>query len=329
MGQLSDLLSSVEITPTTIIDIALTALLIYGLFSLIRDTRAVRLVIGVTLVYGVYVAAQFFGLQLLSQILQAGAVVGLFALVVVFQPELRRALERLGRVGSMGWLLSPGQQGVAERVAAEVALAATGLAADRHGALIVLERETGLEDTAETGIMLHADLSAELLRTIFVPRSSLHDGAVIIRADRIIAAGAVLPLSEAATPHARMGTRHRAALGISEGTDALVVVVSEETGSISLVERGRIVRSLDEEKLRVALVTLLRLGLARRADALGLGGRGRPRRTRPSLRRTQAMPTSAELGPGAATDSAGSPGPAVAGAAKAGPATPGAGEVAR
>jgi diadenylate cyclase len=329
MGQLSDLLSSVEITPTTIIDIALTALLIYGLFSLIRDTRAVRLVIGVTLVYGVYVAAQFFGLQLLSQILQAGAVVGLFALVVVFQPELRRALERLGRVGSMGWLLSPGQQGVAERVAAEVALAATGLAADRHGALIVLERETGLEDTAETGIMLHADLSAELLRTIFVPRSSLHDGAVIIRADRIIAAGAVLPLSEAATPHARMGTRHRAALGISEGTDALVVVVSEETGSISLVERGRIVRSLDQEKLRVALVTLLRLGLARRADALGLGGRGRPRRTRPSLRRTQAAPTSAELGAGAATDSAGSPGPAVAGAAKAGPATPGAGEVAR
>jgi len=331
MGQLSDLLSSVEITPTTIIDIALTALLIYGLFSLIRDTRAVRLVIGVTLVYGVYVAAQFFGLQLLSQILQAGAVVGLFALVVVFQPELRRALERLGRVGSMGWLLSPGQQGVAERVAAEVALAATGLAADRHGALIVLERETGLEDTAETGIMLHADLSAELLRTIFVPRSSLHDGAVIIRADRIIAAGAVLPLSEAATPHARMGTRHRAALGISEGTDALVVVVSEETGSISLVERGRIVRSLDQEKLRVALVTLLRLGLARRADALGLGGRGRPRRTRPSLRRTQAAPTSAELGAGAATDSAGSPGPAVVGAAaaKAGPATPGAGEVAR
>jgi len=331
MGQLSDLLSSVEITPTTIIDIALTALLIYGLFSLIRDTRAVRLVIGVTLVYGVYVAAQFFGLQLLSQILQAGAVVGLFALVVVFQPELRRALERLGRVGSMGWLLSPGQQGVAERVAAEVALAATGLAADRHGALIVLERETGLEDTAETGIMLHADLSAELLRTIFVPRSSLHDGAVIVRADRIIAAGAVLPLSEAATPHARMGTRHRAALGISEGTDALVVVVSEETGSISLVERGRIVRNLDQEKLRVALVTLLRLGLARRADALGLGGRSRSRRMRPSLGRTQATPTSRELGAGAATDPAGSSGQAAAGAAaaKAAPAPPGAGEVAR
>jgi diadenylate cyclase len=294
MGQLSDLLSSLEITPTTVIDVALTALLIYGFFSLIRDTRAVRLVIGVTLVYGVYVAAQFFGLQLLSQILQAGAVVGLFALVVVFQPELRRALERLGRVGSLGWLLSSGQQGVAERVAAEVAQAAVGLAADRHGALIVIERETGLEDTAETGIMLHADLSAELLRTIFMPRSALHDGAVIIRGDRILAAGAVLPLSEAASAHARMGTRHRAALGISEETDALVVVVSEETGSISLVERGRIVRNLDEEKLRVALVTLLRLGLARRADAFGLARRGRQRRMRPSWRRTQASLTSSD-----------------------------------
>jgi diadenylate cyclase len=144
--------------------------------------------------------------------------------------------------------------------------------------------------------MLHADLSAEILRTIFMPRSALHDGAVIVRADRILAAGAVLPLSETVTPHARMGTRHRAALGISEETDALVVVVSEETGSISLVERGRIVRNLDEEKLRVALVTLLRLGLARRADAFGLGKRGRQRRTRPSFRRAQATPASADQG---------------------------------
>jgi hypothetical protein len=128
-----------------------------------------------------------------------------------------------------------------------------------------------------------------------------------------------------------MGTRHRAALGISEGTDALVVVVSEETGSISLVERGRIVRNLDEEKLRVALVTLLRLGLARRADALDLGGRSRPRRIRPSLRRTQATPTARERGAGAAMEPAGPSGPAVGGpsAAKAAPAQPGAGEVAR
>jgi diadenylate cyclase len=259
MPQFVDLLSGIQPKPTTFIDIGLTALLIYGLFSLIRDTRAVRLVIGVTLLYGVYVLAQLLGLQLLSQILQAGAVVGLFALVVVFQPELRRALERLGHVGSLGWMLAPGQQGAIDRVAAEVARAATGFASDRHGALIVLERETGLEDFGETGVMMHADLSAELLRTIFMPRSPLHDGAAIIRGDQILAAGAVLPLAESGPGGERYGTRHRAAFGITEETDALVVVVSEETGSIGLVERGRIVRDLDEEQLRVALVTLLRL----------------------------------------------------------------------
>ena len=259
MPQLVDLFSGIQPKPTTFIDIGLTALLIYGLFSLIRDTRAVRLVIGVTVLYGVYVVAQLLGLQLLSQILQAGAVVGLFALVVVFQPELRRALERLGHVGSLGWLLAAGQQGAIDHIAAEIAHASNGLAEDRHGALIVLERETGLEDFAESGVMMHADLSAELLRTVFMPRSPLHDGAVIVRGGRVLAAGAVLPLAEVSPGTERYGTRHRAAFGITEETDALVVVVSEETGAISLVERGRIVRNLDEEQLRVALATLLRL----------------------------------------------------------------------
>jgi diadenylate cyclase len=267
MRSLLDLLSGVQPKPTTFIDIGLTAVLIYWLFSLIRDTRAVRLVIGVTVLYGVYMAAQLLGLQLLSQILQASAVVGLFALVVVFQPELRRALERLGHVGSLGWMLAPGQQGAIEHVANEIARAATGFSADRHGALIVLERETGLEDFAESGVMVHADLSAELLRTIFMPRSPLHDGAVIIRGGRILAAGVVLPLAEVAPGAERFGTRHRAAFGVTEETDALVVVVSEETGAISLVERGRIVRNLDEEQLRVALITLLRLDASLRTGA--------------------------------------------------------------
>jgi diadenylate cyclase len=316
MSQLVDLLSSVEVRPSTLIDIGLTAVLIYGLFSLIRDTRAVRLVIGVTVLYGVYVVAQFFGLQLLSQIIQAAAVVGLFALVVVFQPELRRALERLGRIGSLGWLLAPGQQGAVEQVAAEVAHAAAALAAERHGALIVLERETGLEDTAETGIMLHADLSAELLRTIFMPRSPLHDGALIIRGEHVLAAGAVLPLSELPVHAERFGTRHRAALGISEDTDALVVVVSEETGSISLVERGRIVRNLDEEKVRVALVTLLRLGMARRAEQYGTEADGRrfagPRLawTRPGRRRrVETLPAAGPIVLGGSASPGGTPRP--------------------
>jgi diadenylate cyclase len=258
LDRLIGFITSLQIEPRAVVDVGLTAILIYGLFSLIRGTRAVRLVIGVTVLYAIYLVAQFFGLDLLSQILQTGAVVGLLALVVVFQPELRRALERIGRIGSLGWLLAPTSGGVVERVAGEVAQAASHLSARHQGALIVFERETGLEDAAEAGVMLHADLSAELLETIFMPRTALHDGAVIVRGDHILAAGAVLELSETAVQEERFGgTRHRAALSISEGTDAVVVVVSEETGAISLVERARFVRGLDEERLRAALIELL------------------------------------------------------------------------
>jgi len=197
----------------------------------------------------VYALAVAFNMLLLTQILQAGAVVGLFALVVVFQPELRRALERIGRVGSLGWIFSPAESRHAELVATEVARAAAELSAEGHGALIVLERETGLEEVAESGVMIHGDVSADLLQTIFTPRSALHDGAVIIREDRIVAAGAVLPLAEMSIQSERFGTRHRAALGITEQTDAVVIVVSEENGQISLVERARIVRNLTEAGL--------------------------------------------------------------------------------
>ena len=246
-----------QVKLNALVDIGITALLIYWLFSLIRGTRAVSLVIGVTVLFAVYAAARFFGLQLLTQILQAGAVVGLFALVVVFQPELRRALERIGRVGSFNWLLSPAEQRAVEHVADEVAHAAALLSADGHGALIVLERDTGLEEVAETGVMIHADISADLLRTIFSPRTPLHDGAVIIRDEMILAAGALLPLAEMTVHTERFGTRHRAALGITEQTDAVVIVVSEENGQISLVERARIVRNLNEPQLARAVRSLL------------------------------------------------------------------------
>jgi hypothetical protein len=138
-----------------------------------------------------------------------------------------------------------------------VALAASDLAGQKIGALIVLERDTGLNDTAESGVRLDAELTPDLLETLFTPHSPLHDGAVIIRNERVIAAGVTLPLSETGAYQARMGTRHRAALGITEQTDAVVVVVSEETGGVSLVERGRIVRSLDESRLAGALLDLL------------------------------------------------------------------------
>jgi diadenylate cyclase len=275
---MTELLGSVfeQVSVTTVIDIGITALLIYWLFSLIRGTRAVRLVIGVSVLIMVYAAAVAFNLQLLTRILQAGAVVGLFALVVVFQPELRRALERIGRVGSFAWL-SPSEGRASAHVAAEVARAAAGLSTEGHGALIVIERETGLEEVAETGVMIHGDVSADLLETIFSPRTALHDGAVIVRGDTILAAGAVLPLAETTIHTERFGTRHRAALGIAEQTDAVVIVVSEENGQISLVERSRIVRNLNEAQLATAIRNLIDPTSGRRGTlglrSASLGGR--------------------------------------------------------
>ncbi len=253
-----------QIRLTTVVDIGITALLIYWLFILIRGTRAVRLVIGVSVLALVYGLAVAFDLRLLTRILETGAVVGLFALVVIFQPELRRALERIGSVGSFGWLLSPAESRAVEHVATEVAHAAAEMSADGHGALIVLQRKTGLEEVAETGVMIHGDVSADLLRTIFMPKSALHDGAVIIRDERVVAAGALLPLAEMSIHTERFGTRHRAALGITEQTDAVVVVVSEENGQISLVERARIVRNLTEVGLARAIRMLLDPGGGRR-----------------------------------------------------------------
>lgn len=245
-----------QVRATDLLDIGITALLIYWLFSLIRGTSAVRLVIGVTVLFLVYFAARAFSLRLLTQILETGAVVGLFALVVVFQPELRRALDRIGRVGSLAWLVSADDRAM-ETVSTEVARAAAALSAEGHGALIVIERETGLEQIAESGVMIHGDLTADLLRTIFSPKSPLHDGAVIVRGSRIVAAGAVLPLGETTIHAERFGTRHRAALGTTEQTDAIVVVVSEENGHVSLVQRARIVRNLNESQLARALRGLL------------------------------------------------------------------------
>jgi diadenylate cyclase len=258
-----------QVRITTLIDIGITSLLIYWLFSLIRGTRAVRLVIGVSVLIVVYLLAVAFQLVLLTNILQAGAVVGLFALVVIFQPELRRALERIGRVGSFAWLLSPADSRAVDHVADEVAHAAGEISNDGHGALIVLERETGLEEIAETGVMIHGDVSSDLIRNIFAPKTPLHDGALLIRGETILAAGALLPLAETTVHAERFGTRHRAALGIAEQTDAVVVVVSEENGQISLVERSRIVRNLNEAQLARAIRNLLDPNHGRRRRGLG------------------------------------------------------------
>jgi hypothetical protein len=177
-------------------------------------------------------------------------------------------------------------------VASEVARAAGVLSAEGHGALMVIERETGLEQIAETGVMIHGDLSADLLRTIFSPRSPLHDGAVVIRGSQILAAGTVLPLGETTMHSERFGTRHRAALGTTEQTDAIVVVVSEENGQVSLVERARIRRNLNEAQLTRSLRTALEPPADRtrlRLPANAGGGAARFAELRQAVRRERAV----------------------------------------
>ncbi|MFO7245876.1 MAG: diadenylate cyclase CdaA [Bacillota bacterium] len=239
-----------------VVDILLVSYLIYRLFLLIRGTRAVPLLNGVALLLLATAASRLLQLDTLHWILQyaqLGLVVGL---PIVFQPELRRALEQVGRGSLLARPLRPDEVDPSAVIDAVVSAAVT-LSRNRTGALIVLERETGLNDIAETGIPLDSLVSTELLVNLFVPSTPLHDGAVIIRGDRIVAAGCFLPLTEARDLDSQIGSRHRAALGISEQSDAVTVVVSEETGAISIAHNGKLIRQLDDVKLRHMLTTML------------------------------------------------------------------------
>src|SRR5437867_5076989 len=242
-----------------VLDILIVAVFIYYLLVLIRGTRAVQLLLGVLVLVLVSGIAVRLRLTLTTLLLQALFAVALIALVVVFQPELRRALLQLGQLGPLNRLLIPGTEEEVQGVVDELVRAALLISEAKHGALIVLERGTGLQDYSETGVPVNGKLTAELLASIFMTRSPLHDGAVIVRGGQILAAACLLPLEETAerTAH-RYGMRHRAALSISAQTDAIVVVVSEETQAISIAAGGRIIGALDEERLRRVLSSLLR-----------------------------------------------------------------------
>lgn len=232
-----------------VVDILLVSIIFFAVLKLIEGTQAVQLARGaVVLIVLVVILSNFLDLPALRWLFRQAAGALMVGIIVVFQPELRRALERLGRAGGLVDLRV--REATASRVIAHVARACRQLAEQRHGALIILERSTGLQDFAETGVEMDSEVSADLLTTIFFPKTSLHDGAVIIREDRIVAAACVLPLTNAELADKHLGTRHRAAIGITEQTDALAVVVSEETGIISLAKNGRMVRRLDEARLR-------------------------------------------------------------------------------
>ena len=239
-----------------VLDVAIVSVLLYQLLKLIRGTQAAQLLVGLGVIILLGLLAQVLNLRLLQFIFTNGGQAIVIAAVILFQPELRRALDQMGRLGPVRSLLGHHVGEAAQRAVDEVIRAAGSLSERKTGALVVFERETGLENVAATGVRIDGEVTAEMLATIFMPGTSLHDGAVIIRNARLVAAGCVLPLAETIPGVGRMGTRHRAAVGLTLQSDAVVLIVSEETGLISVAVEGRITRGLDQAGLRSMLNTL-------------------------------------------------------------------------
>ena len=242
----------------SLLDIGLVAVIIYLVLYAIRGTPTVNLLRGLLLVVGVTVAlTSLLQLTALTWLIRNILPALLIAIPVIFQPELRRALEQLGRAG--GWFNRLPSAQESQRAITEIGKAATALSRQGFGALIVIEQRASLQRYAETGILINAQISSELLQTIFHKNTVLHDMAVILRGNSVLAAGCLLPLSEKEFPDRHYGTRHRAAIGLTETCDAISVVISEENGAISVARNGRMVRNLDEARLR----NLLQMWLSR------------------------------------------------------------------
>jgi diadenylate cyclase len=244
-------------TGRDVADIAVVAFLIYGVLKLIKDTRAIQAIYGLLLLGLLYLVATWARLSTLEFVLRNAMLYIGLAIIVIFQNEIRSGLIQFGRYLPRSFGGRGLRRSEYEHLFEEVILAVTTLAAERIGALIVFERAVGLQSFIETGVRLDARVSYDLLVSIFNPRVPLHDGAVIIRGDRIVAASCFLPLTLNPQLSKELGTRHRAAIGITEDTDAVAVVVSEETGVISFVAEGQIMRHLDATRLRHFLRTWL------------------------------------------------------------------------
>ncbi|HKL49305.1 MAG TPA: diadenylate cyclase CdaA [Desulfuromonadales bacterium] len=236
-----------------IIDIAIVAFIIYRIFLLIKGTRAVQMLLGLAVILGVYVASQVVGLYTLHWFLDNFLSSIILVIVVIFQNDIRRALMHVGRNPFFGGMSTMEELEIID----EIVQSCVSLANRRTGALIVIERETGLKDLLEVGTRVDARVSSDLITSIFLPYSPLHDGAVVIQQGRIQQAGCFLPLSPNPDISKALGTRHRAAIGLTELVDAVAIVVSEETGKISVVVGGRITRDLDSTGLKKVLNRLL------------------------------------------------------------------------
>ena len=237
---------------STVGPLDIVAIILYKVYEMLQDTRAITLVKGLLVLLGITLVCNWMELHVISWLLQKTVTLIFVALPIVFQPELRRALEHLGQGRFLGnaALLDDEQ---ARSVVHELVRAVRTLASTKTGALLVIERNMGLNDISATGIQIDGLITAEFLLNVFIPNTPLHDGAAVIRGNRLIAAGCLLPLTENRTLSTELGTRHRAAIGLSEQCDALIVVVSEETGTISIAENGHIMRHLDKETLQAML----------------------------------------------------------------------------
>ena len=250
---IKNILSGIEITD--ILDILIVAFLIYKTLSFIRETRAEQLAKGILVWIVLTLVAKEMHLYTLHWILSGIMTVGLVAVVVIFQPELRRALEHLGR-SRISNVFGEMDKEEAKQMVGQLTEAIQAMSSTRTGALIVFERDTTLNDIVETGTVIDTAVSAQMVGTIFYEGTPLHDGALIVRGDRLYAAGCVLPLTQNKELSKELGTRHRAGLGISENSDAFVVIVSEETGLISVAENGKLTRFLDGKAIEKKLLTL-------------------------------------------------------------------------
>ena len=240
---------------TDILDILIVTFIIYKLLDFIRETRAEQLAKGLLVLVIITVLSKVLQLYTLHWILSGVMTVGLIAIVVIFQPELRRGLEYLGR-SKLSNVLTEVDKDEAKHMVGQLVEAVDTMSSSRTGALIVIEREISLNDIAETGTVIDAAVSAQLIGNIFYEGAPLHDGALIIRGDRLYAAGCVLPLTQNKDLNKELGTRHRAGIGITENSDALVIIVSEETGIISTAQNGKLTRVLDAKNIEKMLYSI-------------------------------------------------------------------------
>lgn len=258
MELLQIIINSVKnISLWSIVDISVVSYILYKVYMLIKETRAEQLLKGIILILFLIPISSFFHLVMLNWILTKTLAIGVLSFVIIFQPEIRRALEHLGRTAFNDRHVLQDEE-VMEKVITEVVNSVDNLSKSKTGAIIVIEQVTGLEDVINTGTKLDALVSSALLENIFVVNTPLHDGAAIIRNDRIVSAGCFLPLTNNNDLNKKLGTRHRAAIGISENSDALIIVVSEETGTISFAINGKLMRNYTKDRLKKVLIAIIK-----------------------------------------------------------------------